>query len=48
MRFHIVALVVGEALLTAGLWLAWVPLALVVLGGQLVAFGLLRETGTKR
>lgn len=39
----VLALLIGEALAATGLWLAWPPLALVFLGLQLVAFGLVRE-----
>ncbi len=41
----IAALLAGEALLLAGLALWSVPLALVVGGGQLAAFGLVSEIG---
>lgn len=41
------ALVAGEALLLAGLWLAWPPLAPVVAGVQLVAVALLHEQPEK-
>jgi hypothetical protein len=39
------ALLIGEALLLYGLWLAWEPLALVIAGCQLVAAALLTEAG---
>lgn len=48
MRSTIIALLAGEVLLTVGLWLVWVPLALIMLGGQLTAFALLRETGARK
>ncbi len=38
----IALLVAGETALLAGLWLAWPPVALVALGGQLIAVALLR------
>lgn len=38
-------LLIGEALLLYGLWLAWPPLALIVAGCQLVAAALLTEAG---
>lgn len=43
MRRTIVALLLGEAILLTGLALAWLPLALVVAGGQLTAVALLAE-----
>lgn len=45
MRRTIAALLFGECLLLAGLFMAWIPLALIVAGGQLVALVLFRETG---
>jgi hypothetical protein len=42
-RRTIAALLAGEALLLAGFWLAWHPLALVVAGAQVVAAALLRQ-----
>lgn len=38
-------LVPGEALLLYGLWLAWLPLAFMAAGGQLLALALTREVG---
>lgn len=40
----VAALVTGEALISVGLWMAWPPLAPIVLGVQVVALALLRET----
>ena len=42
MRVAVVGLLAGEGLALSGLWMAWPPLALVVAGGQLVAYSLLR------
>ncbi len=44
----IAALLAGEALLLAGLYLWSVPLAMVAGGGQLAAWGLFYEIGEKR
>lgn len=45
MRRVVLALLLGEALLLTGLWLAWVPLALIAAGAQLVGVVLFREMG---
>lgn len=44
MRRSVVALVFGELVLLAGLALAWLPAAPIALGGQLVAWSLLRDS----
>lgn len=41
-------LLVGEALLLYGLWLAWQPLSFIAAGLQLVAAALLTEAGESR
>lgn len=43
MRRAVSALIVGEPLLLAGLWLAWPPLALIAGGAQILTFGLLYD-----
>lgn len=43
--FALVSLLIGEALLLAGLALASLPAAMVAAGVQLVAVGLLRSEG---
>lgn len=47
MRLALAALLTGEALLLTGLWFVWWPLALIAAGGQLVAFGLTFEPGSR-
>ena len=39
----VLALLLGESLLIGGLFLAWPPLALVVAGVQLAAWGLVSD-----
>lgn len=47
MRRALAALLTGEALLLAGLWFAWWPLAPITAGLQLVALGLTFEPGSR-
>lgn len=44
--FSVLALILGEALLLAGLYLAWLPLAPIAAGLQLTAYALL--SGSER
>ena len=44
--FSVLALLLGEALLLAGLYLAWMPLVPIVAGAQVTAFALL--SGSER
>lgn len=44
----VLALILGEAVLLAGLYFAWWPLALIVAGFQLTAWALWSERPDKR
>jgi hypothetical protein len=45
MKRQLVALLLGAVLVTLGLAMAWVPLALMALGAGLIAFALLFDFG---
>lgn len=48
MRLALLGLLAGEVLALVGLWLIWPPLAFLAAGGQLIAYGLLKEAGERK